>query len=175
MVAMNDLIIHRRNRWFMGVLRSPMTRRLTLSHLLVLSLLGAVALWLLQLYLDNRDVKRAQLTAEALLLAHVVEGWLPHRAPVDFVQADGVDLEGIFETITLRDGIEVIAFGPQGEQRTLKPGHSLEAQSVFTSLGAWPVWLGPQSPVVLDHLAEVHRQISLNTPTSVNQTKGWSL
>ena len=175
MVAMNDLIVYRRNRWFMGVLRSPMTRRLTLSHLLVLSLLGAVALWLLQLYLDNRDVKRAQLTAEALLLAHVVEGRLPHRAPVDFVQADGVDLEGIFETITLRDGIEVIAFGPQGEQRTLTPGHSLEAQSVFTSLGAWPVWLGPQSPVVLDHLAEIHRQISLNTPTSVNQTKGWSL
>jgi hypothetical protein len=56
-----------------------------------------------------------------------------HIAPlVDFVQADGVDLEGIFETITLRDGIEVIAFGPQGEQRTLTPGHSLEAQSVFT-------------------------------------------
>jgi hypothetical protein len=25
---------------------------------------------------------------------------------------------------------------------------------------------------VLDHLAEIHRQISLNTPTSVNQTKG---
>ena len=175
MVAMNDLIVYRRNRWFMGVLRSPMTRRLTLSHLLVVLLPAAVAFWLLQLHLDNRDVKRAQLTAEALLLAHVVEGRLPHRALVDFVQADGVDLEGIFETITLRDGIEVIAFGLQGEQRTLKPGHSLEAQSVFTSLGAWPVWLGPQSPVVLDHLAEIHRQISLNTPTSVNQTKGWSL
>ena len=132
----------------------------------MLLLPAAVAFWLLQLHLDNRDVKRAQLTAEALLLAHVVEGRLPHRAPVDFVQADGVDLEGIFETITLRDGIEVIAFGPQGEQRTLTPGHSLEAQSAFTSLGAWPVWLGPQSPVVLDHLAEIHRQISLQTTTS---------
>ena len=172
MIAMNDLILYRQNRWFMGVLRSPMTRRLTLSHLLVVLLPAAVAFWLLQLHLDNRDVKRAQLTAEALLLAHVVEGRLPHRAPVDFVQADGVDLEGIFESITLRDGIEVIAFGPQGEQRTLTPGHSLEAQSVFTSLGAWPVWLGPQSPVVSDHLAEVHRYISLNTTTSVNQTNG---
>ncbi len=172
MVAMNDLILYRRNRWFMGVLRSSMTRRLTLSHLLVVVLPAAVAFWLLQLHLDNRDVKRAQLTAEALLLAHVVEGRLPHRAPVDFVQADGVDLEGIFESITLRDGIEVIAFGPQGEQRTLTPGHKLEAQSVITSLGAWPVWLGPQSPVVLDHLAEVHRHISLNMTTSVNQTKG---
>jgi hypothetical protein len=39
---------------------------------------------LLQLHLDNRDVKRAQLTAEALLLAHVVEGRLPHRAPGGF-------------------------------------------------------------------------------------------
>lgn len=172
MVAMNDLILYRRNRWFMGVLRSPMTRRLTLSHLLVVVLPAAVAFWLLQLHLDNHDVKRAQLTAEALLLDHVVEGRLPHRAPVDFVQADGVDLEGIFESITLRDGIEVIAFGPQGEQRTLTPGHKLEAQSVITSLGAWPVWLGPQSPVVLDHLAEVHRHISLNMTTSVNQTKG---
>ena len=172
MVAMNDLILYRRNRWFMGVLRSPMTRRLTLSHLLVVVLPAAVAFWLLQLHLDNHDVKRAQLTAEALLLAHVVEGRLPHRAPVDFVQADGVDLEGIFESITLRDGIEVIAFGPQGEQRTLTPGHKLEAQSVITSLGAWPVWLGPQSPVVLDHLAEVHWHTSLNTTTSVNQTKG---
>ena len=80
MVAMNDLIVYRRNRWFMGVLRSPMTRRLTLSHLLVVLLPAAVAFWLLQLHLDNRDVKRAQLTAEALLLAHVVEGRLPHRA-----------------------------------------------------------------------------------------------
>ena len=133
---------------------------------------AAVAFWLLQLHLVNRDVKRAQLTAEALLLAHVVEGRLPHRAPVDFVQADGVDLEGIFGTITLRDVIEVIAFGPQGEQRTLTPGHSLEAQSAFKFLGAWPVWLGPWSPVVLDYLAEFHRQISLQTTTSVNQTEG---
>lgn len=169
MVAMNDLIIQRRNRWFMGVLRSPMTRRLTLSHLLVVLLPAAVAFWLLQLHLDNRDVKRAQLTAEALLLAHVVEGRLPHRASVDFVQADGVDLEGIFESITLRDGIEVIAFGPEGEQKTLTLGRSLEAQSVLTSLGAWPAWLGPQSPVLLDHLAEVHWHISLNTATSVIQ------
>ena len=41
MVAMNDLILYRRNRWFMGVLRSPMTRRLTLSHLLVVVLPAA--------------------------------------------------------------------------------------------------------------------------------------
>ena len=172
MVAMNDLIVCRRDRWFMGVLRSPMTRRLTLSHLLVVLLPAAVAFWLLQLYLDNRDVKRAQLTAEALLLAQVVEGRLPNRTPVDFVQADGVNLEGFFETITLPYGVEVIAFGPQGEQRTLTPGHSLEAQSAFTSLGAWPVWLGPQSPVVLDHLAEIHRQICLQTTTSVNRIDG---
>ena len=172
MVAMNDLIVFCRNRWFMGVVRSPMTRRLTLSHLLVVLLLAAVAFWLLQLYLENRDVKRAQLTAEALLLAHVVEGWLPHRAPVDIVQADGVGLKGIFETITLRDGVEVIAFGPQGEQRTLTQGHSLEAQPAFASPSAWPVWLGPQSPVVLDHLAEIFRQISLQTTTSVNRSKG---
>ena len=32
--------------------------------------------------------------------------------------------------------------------------------------------LWPQSPVVSDHLAEVHRYISLNTTTSVNQTNG---
>ena len=101
MVAMNDLIVYRRNRWFMGVLRSPMTRRLTLSHLLVLLLPAAVAFWLLQLHLDNRDVKRAQLTAEALLLAHVVEGRLPHRALLDFVQADGVDLRGNFRNSSL--------------------------------------------------------------------------
>ena len=172
MVAMNDLILYRRNRWFMGVLRSPMTRRLTLSHLLVLLLPAAVAFWLLQFHLDNRDVKRAQLTAEALLLAHVVEGRLPYRALLDFVQADGVDFEGIFKIITLRDGIEVIAFGPQGEQRTLTPGHSLKAQSAFTSLGAWPVWLGPQPPVELDHLAEIHRKIFLQKMTSQDQTEG---
>ena len=71
MIAMNDLIIYRQNRWFMGVLRSPMTRRLTLSHLLVVLLPAAVAFWLLQLHLDNRDVKRAQLPAEALLLTQL--------------------------------------------------------------------------------------------------------
>ena len=66
----------------------------------------------------------------------------------------------------------MIAFGPQGEQRTLTPGHSLKAQSAFTSLGAWPVWLGPQSPVVLDHLAEIHRQISLQNDDVGDQTEG---
>ena len=109
MVAMNDLIIQRRNRWFMGVLRSPMTRRLTLSHLLVVLLPAAVAFWLLQLHLDNRDVKRAQLTAEALLLALVVEGRLPHRALVDFVQAAVGDILSAF----LSNAIQRCAWGDE--------------------------------------------------------------
>ena len=107
MVAMNDLIIYRRNRWFMGVLRSPMTRRLTLSHLLVVLLPAAVAL--LRLHLDNRDVKRAQLTAEALLLALVVEGRLPHRALVDFVQAAVGDILSAF----LSNAIQRRAWGDE--------------------------------------------------------------
>ena len=109
MVAMNDLIIYRRNRWFMGVLRSPMTRRLTLSHLLVVLLPAAVAFWLLQLHLDNRDVKRAQLTAEALLLAHVVEGRFPHRALVDLVQAAVGDILSAF----LSNAIQRCAWGDE--------------------------------------------------------------
>ena len=170
MVAMNDLIVYRRNRWFMGILRSPMTRRITFSHLLVLLLPAAAAFWLLQLHLDHSDAKRAQLTTEVLLLAHVVEGRLPHRVPVDLVQDDGADLEEIFETITLRDGVEVIAFGPQGELRTLTPGHSLKAQSALPSPGAWPVWLGPPEPVLLDHLAEIYAQISGQNAMAMNRS-----
>ena len=109
MVAMNDLIIYRRNRWFMGVLRSPMTRRLTLSHLLVVLLPAAVAFSLLRRHLDNRDVKRAQLTAEALLLALVVEGRLPHRALVDFVQAAVGDILSAF----LSNAIQRRAWGDE--------------------------------------------------------------
>ena len=109
MVAMNDLIIYRRNRWFMGVLRSPLTRRLTLSHLLVVLLPAAVAFSLLRLHLGNRDVKRAQLTAEALLLALVVEGRLPHRALVDFVQAAVGDILSAF----LSNAIQRCAWGDE--------------------------------------------------------------
>ena len=170
MVAMNDLIVYRRNRWFMGILRSPMTRRITFSHLLVLLLPAAAAFWLLQLHLDHSDAKRAQLTTEVLLLAHVVEGRLPHRVPVDLVQDDGADLEEIFETITLRHGVEVIAFGPQGELRTLTPGHSLKARSALPSPGAWPVWLGPPEPVLLDHLAEIYAQISGQNAMAMNRS-----
>ena len=125
---MNDLIVYRRNRWFMGLLLSPMTRRITFFHLLVLLLPAVGAFWLLQLHPDDRDVKRAQLTSEVLLLAQVVEGRLPHRVPVDFVQGDGVDLDGLFDKLTLPAGAEVIAFGPLGEQRSLTPGNSLKAQ-----------------------------------------------
>ena len=125
---MNDLIVYRRNRWFMGLLLSPMTRRITFFHLLVLLLPAVGAFWLLQLHPDDRDVKRAQLTSEVLLLAEVVEGRLPHRVPVDFVQGDGVDLDGLFDKLTLPAGAEVIAFGPLGEQRSLTPGNSLKAQ-----------------------------------------------
>ena len=57
MVAMNDLIVYRRNRWFMGLLLSPMTRRITFFHLLVLLLPAVGAFWLLQLHPDDRDVK----------------------------------------------------------------------------------------------------------------------
>ena len=169
---MNDLIVYRRNRWFMGLLLSPMTRRITFFHLLVLLLPAVGAFWLLQLRPDDRDVKRAQLTSEVLLLAQVVEGRLPHRVPVDFVQGDGVDLEGLFDKLTLPAGAEVIAFGPLGEQRSLTPGNSLKAQPAMALPGAWPVWLGPSSPVLLDHLAELYRQISPQTTKAVDRSDG---
>ena len=169
---MNDLIVYRRNRWFMGLLLSPMTRRITFFHLLVLLLPAVGAFWLLQLHPDDRDVKRAQLTSEVLLLAQVVEGRLPHRVPVDFVQGDGVDLDGLFDKLTLPAGAEVIAFGPLGEQRTLTPGNSLKAQHAMALPGAWPVWLGPSSPVLLDHLAEIYRQISPQATKAVDRSDG---
>ena len=169
---MNDLIVYRRNRWFMGLLLSPMTRRITFFHLLVLLLPAVGAFWLLQLHPDDRDDKRAQLTSEVLLLAEVVEGRLPHRVPVDFVQGDGVDLDRLFDKITLPAGAEVIAFGPLGEQRSLTPGNSLKAQHTMALPGAWPVWLGPSSPVLLDHLAEIYRQISPQTTKAVDRSDG---
>ena len=169
---MNDLIVYRRNRWFMGLLLSPMTRRITFFHLLVLLLPAVGAFWLLQLHPDDRDVKRAQLTSEVLLLAQVVEGRLPHRVPVDFVQGDGVDLDGLFDKLTLPAGAEVIAFGPLGEQRSLTPGNSLKAQPAMALPGAWPVWLGPSSPVLLDHLAEIYRQISPQVTKAVDLSDG---
>ena len=169
---MNDLIVYRRNRWFVGLLLSPMTRRITFFHLLVLLLPAVGAFWLLQLHPDDGDVKRAQLTSEVLLLAEVVEGRLPHRVPVDFVQGDGVDLDGLFDKITLRAGVEVIAFGPQGEQRSLTPGNSLKAQHAVASPGAWPVWLGPSSPVLLDHLAEIYGQISPQRTKAIDGSDG---
>jgi len=169
---MNDLIVYRRNRWFMGLLLSPMTRRITFFHLLVLLLPAVGAFWLLQLHPDDRDVKRAQLTSEVLLLAQVVEGRLPHRVPVDFVQGDGVDLDGLFDKLTLPAGAEVIAFGPLGEQRSLTPGNSLKAQHAMALPGTWPVWLGPSSPVLLDHLAEIYRQISPQTTKAVDRSDG---
>jgi two-component system sensor histidine kinase ChvG len=172
MVAMNDLIVYRRNRWFMGLLLSPMTRRITFFHLLVLLLPAVGAFWLLQLHPDDRDVKRAQLTSEVLLLAQVVEGRLPRRVPVDFVQGDGVDLDGLFDKLTLPAGAEVIAFGPLGEQRSLTPGNSLKAQHAMALPGAWPVWLGPSSPVLLDHLAEIYRQISPQATKAVDRSDG---
>ena len=169
---MNDLIVYRRNRWFMGLLLSPMTRRITFFHLLVLLLPAVGAFWLLQLHPDDRDVKRAQLTSEVLLLAQVVEGRLPHRVPVDFVQGDGVDLDGLFDKLTLPAGAEVIAFGPLGEQRSLTPGNSLKAQPAMALPRAWPVWLGPSSPVLLDHLAEIYRQISPQVTKALDRSDG---
>ena len=169
---MNDLIVYRRNRWFMGLLLSPMTRRITFFHLLVLLLPAVGAFWLLQLHPDDRDVKRAQLTSEVLLLAKVVEGRLPHRVPVDFVQGDGVDLDGLFDKLTLPAGAEVIAFGPLGEQRSLTPGNSLKAQPAMALPRAWPVWLGPSSPVLLDHLAEIYRQISPQVTKALDRSDG---
>ena len=149
-----------------------MTRRITFFHLLVLLLPAVGAFWLLQLHPDDGDVKRAQLTSEVLLLAEVVEGRLPHRVPVDFVQGDRVDLDGLFNEITLRAGVEVIAFGPQGEQRSLTPGNSLKAQHAVASPGAWPVWLGPSSPVLLDHLAEIYGQISPQVTKALDRSDG---
>ena len=169
---MNDLIVYRRNRWFMGLLLSPMTRRITFFHLLVLLLPAVGAFWLLQLHPDDGDVKRAQLTSEVLLLAEVVEGRLPHRVPVDFVQGDGVDLDGLFDKLTLPAGAEVIAFGPLGEQRSLTPGNSLKAQPAMALPRAWPVWLGPSSPVLLDHLAEIYRQISPQVTKALDRSDG---
>ncbi|MDA9012178.1 HAMP domain-containing histidine kinase [Planktomarina temperata] len=169
---MNDLIVYRRNRWFMGLLLSPMTRRITFFHLLVLLLPAVGAFWLLQLHPDDGDVKRAQLTSEVLLLAQVVEGRLPHRVPVDFVQGDGVDLDGLFDKLTLPAGAEVIAFGPLGEQRSLTPGNSLKAQPAMALPRAWPVWLGPSSPVLLDHLAEIYRQISPQVTKAIDGSGG---
>ncbi|MDC1467437.1 HAMP domain-containing histidine kinase [Planktomarina temperata] len=169
---MNDLIVYRRNRWFMGLLLSPMTRRITFFHLLVLLLPAVGAFWLLQLHPDDRDVKRAQLNSEVLLLAQVVEGRLPHRVPVDFVQGDGVDLDGLFDKLTLPAGAEVIAFGPLGEQRSLTPGNSLKAQPAMALPRAWPVWLGPSSPVLLDHLAEIYRQISPQRTKAIDGSDG---
>ena len=169
---MNDLIVYRRNRWFMGLLLSPMTRRITFFHLLVLLLPAVGAFWLLQLHPDDRDVKRAQLNSEVLLLAQVVEGRLPHRVPVDFVQGDGVDLDGLFDKLTLPAGAEVIAFGPLGEQRSLTPGNSFKAQPAMALPRAWPVWLGPSSPVLLDHLAEIYRQISPQVTKAIDGSDG---
>jgi len=169
---MNDLIVYRRNRWFIGLLSSPMTRRIAFFHLLVLMLPAAGVFWLLHLLLDHDGVKRAQLTSEVLLLAQVVEGQLPHRVPVDLMHGDGADLERVFETITLRAGVEAIAFGPQGEQRSLTPGHSLMSHSALASLGAWPAWLGPSSPVLLDHLAAIYAQFSPQGTSSVSQPEG---
>ena len=169
---MNDLIVYRRNRWFVGLLSSPMTRRIAFFHLLVLMLPAAGVFWLMHLLLDHDGVKRAQLTSEVSLLAQVVEGQLPHRVPVDLMQGDGADLERVFETITLRTGVEVIAFGPQGEQRSLTPGHSLMSHSALASLDASPAWLGLSSPVLLDHLAAIYAQFSPQGTSSVSQPEG---
>jgi two-component system sensor histidine kinase ChvG len=169
---MNDLIVYRRNRWFIGLLSSPMTRRIAFFHLLVLMLPAAGVFWLLHLLLDHDGVKRAQLTSEVLLLAQVVEGQLPHRVPVDLMHGDGADLERVFETITLRAGVEAIAFGPRGEQRSLTPGHSLMSHSALASFGAWPAWLGPSSPVLLDHLAAIYAQLLPQGTSSVSQPEG---
>jgi len=169
---MNDLIVYRRNRWFVGLLSSSMTRRIAFFHLLVLMLPAAGVFWLMHLLLDHDGVKRAQLTSEVSLLAQVVEGQLPHRVPVDLMQGDGADLERVFETITLRTGVEVIAFGPQGEQRSLTPGYSLMSHSALASLDASPAWLGLSSPVLLDHLAAIYAQFSPQGTSSVSQPEG---
>jgi len=92
--------------------------------------------------------------------------------PVDFVQGDGVDLDGLFDKLTLPAGAEVIAFGPLREQRSLTPGNSLKAQHAMALPGAWPVWLGPSSPVLLDHLAEIYRQISPQATKAVDRSDG---
>ena len=45
MVVMNDLIVYCQNRWFMELLISPKTRRITFFHMLLLLLPDVAALF----------------------------------------------------------------------------------------------------------------------------------
>ena len=109
-----EIRARRARRGFLTLNRSPLTRKIITFNLIALNVLVAGVL-LLNSSRDSLIVDRVNaLTAQAELVADVVEAQLPVGAPASLVSGDGVDVLQTLNGLDLRKGVEVYVFAASG-------------------------------------------------------------
>ncbi|WP_282128601.1 sensor histidine kinase [Roseobacter litoralis] len=100
----------RRQRGWMSLRSSPLTRKIITWNLIALVFLFSGIVYLS----SSRDAltfqRAASLVTEAELIADVIEVQLPTGAPVNFATGDGIDIGLTLENLDLRRGVEVFVY-----------------------------------------------------------------
>jgi two-component system sensor histidine kinase ChvG len=109
-----EIQARRARRGFLTLNRSPLTRKIITFNLIALNVLVAGVL-LLNSSRDSLVVDRVNaLTAQAELVADVVEAQFPAGAPASLASGDGIDVPATLDGLDLRKGVEVYVFDTSG-------------------------------------------------------------
>ncbi|RYH11756.1 sensor histidine kinase [Tropicimonas sp. IMCC6043] len=141
-----DMRARRQDRGYLNLNRSPLARKIITFNLIgLLILVGGV--FYLNPFRDSIATQRvAGLQTEAMLIADFFEAQLPANAPVSLRGGDGIDPQGILDTLTLTRGVTVFVYDEEGRQVARKSAPKVqltpgESSTVITDfLNA--IWVG---------------------------------
>ena len=140
-----EIRARRARRGFLTLNRSPLTRKIITFNLIALNVLVAGVL-LLTSSRDSLMTDRVNaLTAQAELVADVVEAQLPVGAPASIASGDGVDVSTTLKGLDLRKGVEVYVFTAGGD--VIAAGRGAGVPRVYEA--------GDRSTFISDALAKV--------------------